>query len=186
MRGLGEALPCYRPPLALAEIGEVTGARIPHGPNELTLNFLSVHSKWSIHSSYTDVHTMRVLSRGGGEVWINNEDAASVGIEDNEWVECYNANGVFVGRAVVTYRLPAGKCFIHHAQERVINIPMSNISGHRGGTHNSLTRALVKPTQMVGGYGQLSYSFNYYGPTGCQRDEIILVRKAGKVVFDEN
>lgn len=186
MRGLGEALPVYRPPLALAEIGEVTGPRIPQAKNELVLNFLSVHSKWSIHSSYSDVHTMRVLSRGGGEVWINDEDAASVGIKDNEWLECYNANGVFVGRSVVTHRLPRGKCFIHHAQERLINIPMSSISGHRGGTHNSLTRALVKPTQMIGGYGQLSYTFNYYGPTGCQRDEIILVRKAKKVVFDEN
>ncbi|MDE5832132.1 MAG: molybdopterin-dependent oxidoreductase, partial [Desulfovibrio sp.] len=186
MRGLGEALPVYRPPLALAEIGEVSGKGIPRGQNELVLNFLSVHSKWSIHSSYSDVHTMRVLSRGGGEVWLNDEDAASVGIEDNEWLECYNANGVFVGRAVVTHRLPRGKTFIHHAQERCINIPMSSISGHRGGTHNSLTRALAKPTQMLGGYGQLSYSFNYYGPTGCQRDEIILVRKAGKVVFDED
>lgn len=185
-RGLGESLPVYRPPLALAEIGEIGGARIERKKDDLVLNFLSVHSKWSIHSSYSDVHTMRVLSRGGGEVWINDEDAASVGIKDNEWLECFNANGVFVGRAVVTHRLPRGKTFIHHAQERCINIPMSSISGHRGGTHNSLTRALVKPTQMIGGYGQLSYSFNYYGPTGCQRDEIIIVRKAGKVVFDEN
>ncbi|MFG6375119.1 MAG: nitrate reductase subunit alpha [Desulfovibrio sp.] len=184
MRGLGEALPVYRPPLALAEIGEVSG--IPRSKNDLVLNFLSVHSKWSIHSSYSDVHIMRVLSRGGGEIWLNDEDAASVGIRDNEWLECYNVNGVFVGRAVVTHRLPRGRTFIHHAQERCINMPMSSISGHRGGTHNSLTRAMVKPTQMIGGYGQLSYSFNYYGPTGCQRDEIVVIRKAGKVVFDEN
>lgn len=186
MRGLGEALPVYRPPLALAEIGEVNGKRIPHAAKELVLNFLSVHSKWSIHSSYSDNHIMRVLSRGGGEVWINDEDAASIGIKDNEWLECYNTNGVFVGRAVVTHRLPRGKTFIHHGQERTVNVPMSSISGHRGGTDNSLTRALVKPTQMIGGYGQLSYSFNYYGPTGCQRDEVIIVRKAEKVVFDEN
>lgn len=186
MRGLGEALPVYRPPLALAEIGEVTGPKIPNSSDELVLNFLSVHSKWSIHSSFSDNYFMRVLSRGGGEVWLNDQDAASVGIKDNEWVECYNANGVFMGRAVVTHRLPRGKTFIHHGQERTVNVPMSDISGHRGGSHNSLTRALVKPTQMIGGYGQLSYSFNYYGPTGCQRDEVIKVRKANKVVFDEN
>lgn len=186
MRGLGEALPVYRPPLALADLGEITGKRIPRGPDELVLNFLSVHSKWSIHSSYSDVHIMRVLSRGGGEIWINDEDAASVGINDNDWLEAYNANGAFVGRAVVTHRLPRGKTFIHHGQERTVNVPMSSISQHRGGTDNSLTRALCKPTQMIGGYGQLSYSFNYYGPTGCQRDTIIVVRKAKKVVFDEN
>ncbi|WP_165078340.1 MULTISPECIES: nitrate reductase subunit alpha [unclassified Desulfovibrio] len=186
MRALGEALPAYQPPLPLAQIGETSGKLIPRGKQDLVLNFLSVHSKWSIHSSYSDVHLMRVLSRGGGEVWLNDEDAASVGIKDNDWLECYNANGAFVGRAVVTHRLPRGKTFIHHAQERLINVPMSSVTGNRGGTHNSLTRALVNPAQMIGGYGQFSYSFNYYGPTGCQRDEMIVVRKAEKVVFDEN
>ena len=28
-----------------------------------------------------------------------------------------------------------------------------------------------------GGYAQLSYGFNYYGPTGPQRDEVVLVRR---------
>lgn len=59
------------------------------------LNFLSPHSKWSIHSSYSDNHIMRELSRGGGEIWLNNDDAASAGIADNDWLECFNANGVF-------------------------------------------------------------------------------------------
>ena len=30
---------------------------------------------------------------------------------------------------------------------------------------------------MIGGYGQLSYGFNYYGPTGNQRDMTIVARK---------
>ena len=30
---------------------------------------------------------------------------------------------------------------------------------------------------MVGGYGQFTYHFNYWGPTGCNRDTHILVRK---------
>lgn len=145
---------------------------------------LSPHSKWSIHSSYSDNHIMRELSRGGGEIWLNNDDAASAGIADNDWLECFNANGVFMGRAVVSHRIPHGKTYIHHAQERTVNVPLSPLSGTRGGTHNSLTRPLVKPTQMIGGYGQLSYFFNYYGPTGCQRDEFVVVRKVqGDVRF---
>lgn len=186
VRALGEALPVYRPPLALAQLGEITGKNIPRTENDLVLNFLSPHSKWSIHSSYSDTHLMRALSRGGGEIWLNADDAESANIKDNEWLECYNANGVFMGRAVVSHRIPHGKTFIHHAQERCINVPMSGLTGNRGGTHNSLTRALVKPTQMIGGYAQLSYSFNYYGPTGCQRDEFVVIRKAGEVVFNEN
>ncbi len=30
---------------------------------------------------------------------------------------------------------------------------------------------------LIGGYAQLSYGFNYYGPTGPQRDEMCVVRK---------
>ncbi|MCK8601835.1 hypothetical protein K1V27_09015 [Syntrophobacteraceae bacterium DRH4] len=70
--------------------------------------------------------------------------------------------------------------------ERLINTPGSTISGKRGGTHNSVTRILMKPTQMIGGYAQLSYAFNYYGPTGAQRDEVIEVRKAREVQWYED
>jgi nitrate reductase alpha subunit len=35
----------------------------------------------------------------------------------------------------------------------------------------------MKPTHLVGGYAQLSFGFNYYGPTGSQRDEITVLRK---------
>ena len=31
--------------------------------------------------------------------------------------------------------------------------------------------------QLVGGYAQISYHFNYYGPIGNQRDEYVAVRK---------
>jgi nitrate reductase alpha subunit len=47
----------------------------------------------------------------------------------------------------------------------------------RGGIHNSLTRIMLKPSHLIGGYGQLSYAFNYYGPTGNQRDEVTMIRK---------
>jgi nitrate reductase alpha subunit len=30
---------------------------------------------------------------------------------------------------------------------------------------------------MLGGYGQFTYHFNYWGPTGVNRDTHILVRK---------
>jgi nitrate reductase alpha subunit len=31
-------------------------------------------------------------------------------------------------------------------------------------------RIHLKPTQLIGGYAQISYHFNYYGPIGNQRD----------------
>jgi nitrate reductase alpha subunit len=153
---------------------------------EIVLNYLTPHSKWSIHSTYSDTLIMLTLFRGGEAIWINDEDAASIGVEDNEWLECFNVNGVVMAKAVVSHRIPRGKAFMYHAQERMINTPGSKLSGKRGGTHNSVTRILVKPTQMIGGYAQLSYGFNYYGPTGAQRDEVIVVRKAGKVEWYED
>jgi nitrate reductase alpha subunit len=40
----------------------------------------------------------------------------------------------------------------------------------------------MKPTHMIGGYAQLSYGFNYYGPTGSQRDEMVVVRRRSQEV----
>ena len=40
-----------------------------------------------------------------------------------------------------------------------------------------MTRIAMKPTNMIGGYAQLSYSFNYYGTVGSQRDEVVVIHK---------
>ena len=44
---------------------------------------------------------------------------------------------------------------MYHAQEKIVNMPGSEITGLRGGIHNSVTRTVLKPTHMVGGYAQL-------------------------------
>ncbi|AFM23682.1 nitrate reductase subunit alpha [Desulfomonile tiedjei] len=179
----GDSLPIFRPPLNMEAMGST---KVEKGKGKtIVLNYLTPHSKWSIHTTYAETLIMMTLFRGGLHVWINNEDADSIDIRDNDWIEAFNINGVVTARAVVSHRIPRGKAFMYHAQERLIT-PVSNISNLRGGTHNSVTRVLVKPTMMIGGYGQLSYGFNYYGPTGSQRDEVIIVRKAGEVNWHED
>jgi nitrate reductase alpha subunit len=181
MRDLGESLPIYRPPLDLHRLlGESKlGA---DGSREVTVRYLTPHSKWSIHSEYQDNLLMLSLSRGGPTVWMSPRDATSIGVRDNDWVECVNANGVLVCRAIVSHRMPDGIVFVHHAQERTIDVPKSEATGRRGGIHNSVTRLLVKPTHMVGGYAQLSYTFNYLGPTGNQRDIVTTIRRRSQEV----
>ena len=71
---------------------------------------------------------------------------------------------------------------MHHAQDRLIDVPLSETSGNRGGIHNSLTRLLIKPTHLIGGYAQLSFAFNYLGPTGNQRDEVTTIRRRSQDV----
>jgi nitrate reductase alpha subunit len=184
MRDFGEHLPLFRPPLDMMAL-EAAHVHRREG-KEIFLNYLTPHSKWSIHSTYSDTLTMLTLFRGGEAIWLNDEDARKIDARDCDWLECFNANGVVMAKAVISPRIPPGKAFMYHAQERLINTPGSKLSGQRGGTHNSVTRIMVKPTHMIGGYAQLSYGFNYYGPVGSQRDEVIVVRKAGEVDWYED
>jgi nitrate reductase / nitrite oxidoreductase, alpha subunit len=79
---------------------------------------------------------------------------------------------------VVSARIPKGIAFIYHAPERTIGVPKSPLrGGKRAGSHNSLIRTRLKPNLMAGGYGQFTYGFNYWGPTGTNRDTFVLVRK---------
>ena len=147
------------------------------------LNLITPHGKWSIHSTYSENQRMMTLSRGGYPVWLNDEDAAELGINDNDWVEVGNDNGVFVQRSIVSARIPAGTVFIYHATERTVGIPKSPSRGKRAGMNNSLTRARLKPVLMSGGYAQFTYAFNYWGPTGVNRDTHVFVRRIEKPDF---
>ncbi|MEC3956543.1 nitrate reductase subunit alpha [Nocardia sp. CDC153] len=173
---VGEQLPVYRPPLNMTALfsepplGE-------QGEAGLTLRYLTPHSKWSIHSEYQDNLFMLSLSRGGPTIWMSNLDAAKLGIRDNDWIEAVNRNGVVAARAIVSHRMPEGTVYMNHAQDRLIDVPLAETSGKRGGIHNSLTRLLIKPTHLIGGYAQLSFAFNYLGPTGNQRDEVTVIRR---------
>ncbi|MEU0541818.1 nitrate reductase subunit alpha [Nocardia sp. NPDC005978] len=54
--------------------------------------------------------------------------------------------------------------------------------GKRGGIHNALTRIMIKPSHLIGGYAQQSFALNYHGPTGNQRDEVTTIRKRSQEV----
>ena len=178
---LGEALPVYRPPLDMHRLfGEpVLG---PDGQREVTVRYLTPHNKWSIHSEYQDNLFMLALSRGGQNIWMSPQDAEAIGVVDNDWIEAVNRNGVVVARAVVSHRMPPGTVYMHHAQERTVNVPVTETTGKRGGIHNSLTRLILKPSHLIGGYAQLSWAFNYLGPTGNQRDEVTVIRRRSQEV----
>ncbi|MEU1882556.1 nitrate reductase subunit alpha [Streptosporangium sp. NPDC020072] len=177
----GEMLPNYRPPLNYARLFGSQGLG-EDGRPEVTVRYLTPHSKWSIHSEYQDNLHMLRLFRGGPVIWMSRQDAERIGVADNDWIEAYNRNGVVACRAVVTHRMPEGTVFMYHAKDRNLMTPHSEISGWPGGADNSLTRVIVKPTHMIGGYGQLTFAFNYYGPSGFQRDEFVVIRRRSQEV----
>ena len=176
MRAFGAGLCVYRPPVDLRTIRPVQDLK-PNGEKQVVLNFITPHQKWGIHSTYTDNLLMLTLSRGGPCIWISEGDAARAGIVDNDWVEAFNSNGALVARAVVSQRVKEGMVMMYHAQEKIVNMPGSEMTGNRGGIHNSVTRIVLNPTHMIGGYAQFAYDFNYYGTIGTNRDEFVVIRK---------
>jgi nitrate reductase alpha subunit len=190
MEELGENLPTFRPPLDMHRLfdspkvgatSRVAGSG-GSGQTEVAVRYLTPHSKWSIHSEYQDNLFMLSLSRGGPTIWMSPQDAAKVQVRDNDWIESYNRNGVVVARAIVSHRMPEGTVYMYHAKDRTVDVPIAETSGLRGGIHNSLTRILLKPSHLIGGYAQLAWAFNYLGPTGNQRDEITVIRRRSQEV----
>ncbi|NGX42475.1 MAG: Respiratory nitrate reductase 1 alpha chain [Chlamydiae bacterium] len=172
----GEHLPTYKPKPDHQQYGDL--GNDPRRDQTLLLNYLTPHGKWHIHSTFSENNRMLTLGRGIEPCWLNVQDAESVGIHDNDWVEVTNDNGVMVTRAVVSARIPPGIAIIYHSPERTYSVPKSPARNNkRAGGHNSLTRVRLKQLLMVGGYGQFTYHFNYWGPTGVNRDTFIHVRR---------
>jgi nitrate reductase alpha subunit len=174
-RAFGESLATFKPPISLENSLNLQSSTVE--PNSITLAYLTPHGKWHIHSTYSDDLRMLTLSRGIEPFWLNDLDAASIDVRDNDWIEAYNDYGVVVTRAVVSARLPRGMAFFYHAPERTVGFPRSPLRGRRGGGTNSLTRIRLKPLLMVGGYGQHTYRFNDYGPPATDRDTYVRVHK---------
>ncbi len=178
----GENLPTYKPSPRPEVYGDLRETL--KGADARVFNCLTPHGKWHIHSTYMDNLRMLTLSRGCEPCWINEADAAEMGINDNDWVEVYNDHGVYCTRAVVSTRIPRGVCIVYHAVERTIGIPKSQVrGGKRAGGNNSITRIHLKPNLLAGGYGQYSYHFNYWGPTAVNRDTHVVIKKMDKVEF---
>ena len=175
MLAFGEGFAVYKPPLDTRSLSKGAAKK-----NELVLNFLTPHQKWSIHSTFTENLLMLTLARGGAVIWLNEDDAKRVGIADNDWIEAENENGAVAARAIVSQRVKTGSCMMYHAQEKLVNTPGSPSTKTRG-IHNSVTRVIPKPTHMIGGYAHLSYGFNYYGTIGANRDESVVIRRLDHV-----
>ena len=178
-RAFGEHLPTYKPRADRRTCRDLL--QTEDIPGAIVLNYLTPHGKWHIHSTFGDNLRMETLSRGIEPLWMNDKDAGMHGIFDNDWVEVFNDHGSVVTRACVSARIPRGICFIYHATERTVGTPKSKYRGkQRSGAHNSLTRARLKPLFMIGGYGQFTYAFNYWGPQGVNRDTFVLIKKIDK------
>lgn len=176
----GENLPTFKPSPLPASLGDLKNSE--KDENAIMLNVLTPHGKWQIHTTYSDNILMLTLSRGMVPCWMSEVDAKTLGVKDNDWVEAYNDYGTYNTRVIVSSRIPKGMCYIYHGNDSTYSSVKSEMRGKkRGSSHNSITRARLKPSLMAGGYGQFTYHFNYWGPVGVNRDSFVMVRKMKNV-----
>ena len=104
----GENLPTFKPRITLeaSESGEQQAAKARS--SRLTASRRTASGTST--RTYSDDLRMLTLSRGVEPFWLNDKDAGEIGVQDNDWVEAYNDNGVIVTRAVVSARIPTGIC----------------------------------------------------------------------------
>jgi anaerobic selenocysteine-containing dehydrogenase len=88
----GETVPTYKEPY---DDGVNDPARYP-------LTLLSPHSKWRIHSTYSNNPWLEEIHGGKPKVMINPVDARSRGIRDGDEIEVANGRGACVAWAHVT------------------------------------------------------------------------------------
>jgi len=184
MTAFGENMVCYKPPINTKSVLSVMD-KLSSSDEYLIINMMTPHNKWTIHSSWSDNLIMLTLGRGGPVAWLSETDAGKIGLSDNDWIEVFNSNGASVARLIVSQRIPEGALIMYHNQERMVNMPVNQINGYRGGVHNAVERLSLKPTHMIGGYAQLSYGFNYYGTIGSNRDEFVILRKLKKAEWND-
>jgi DMSO reductase family type II enzyme molybdopterin subunit len=152
---LGEELPMHKEP--------------PPCGGDHPLMLTSGHTRWSIHSMWRDQPLMLHLQRGEPVVYLNAADARARGIADHDWVRVWNDLGSFAARATPSGAIRPGQVHIFHAWE-----PFQFRSGQ---SHQGLAPSPIKPTQLVGDYGQLRWSFSYYEPNAVDRDTRVEVSK---------
>ena len=123
MTELGEGLPVYRPPLNMTRCSASrrsasTGELGRHGalpdPAQQVVDPLRVPGQ--------PVHALAVPRRPD-DLDERRRTPRRSASRDNDWIEAVNRNGVVVARAIVSHRMPEGTVYMHHAQDRLIDVP---------------------------------------------------------------
>ncbi|MDJ0928384.1 MAG: molybdopterin-dependent oxidoreductase [Gammaproteobacteria bacterium] len=133
----GEGLPGYRAPLK---------------NKNYDLRLVMGHARHGIHSMYRDDSLLVSLQRGEPDVHVNPDDAVSRGVADGDLVKVYNDFGSFVAQARVSSNTQPGTMFMYHGWDPMMFRGRDNFSSVIS------TRGLIKPVQMISGYGHINYT----------------------------
>ena len=144
----GEELPTHKEPP-------------PQGGRDRRFLMTSGHNRWSIHSMNMTNNLMLNTHRGEPFVFINDKDAASLGIQNGEKIKLVNDVGDSIMAAKISPACRPGQVILYNGFEPYMH---ENWYGQA-----DLEPGHVKHLGLVGNYGQLKYRLFSWQPIPADR-----------------
>ncbi len=129
----------------------------------------SGHNRWSIHSLNTANQLMLETHRGAPHVVINDQDAADLGVEDNEEVRVYNDQGEFFVPVLISPSAQPGQVVMYNGFEPYQFTDWKS--------PNDAEPGMIKWLHMAGGYGHLKYWGTQWQPCPVMRNTYASIEK---------
>ena len=127
------------------------------------------HTRWSIHGVWRDNRLMNRLNRGQPYIMIGVQDAKARGINDGDWVRCYNDVGSFELRVKVTHGMRPGQAFMYHAWE--------NYQFEGKGEPRHVSPSPINPVELAGDHAHLRVGMLEGQPNCFDRDTRIEIER---------
>src|SRR5690606_8790987 len=165
---------CYVDHPWFLEAGESLPAHkdSPKAGGDHPFQFVSCHSRWSIHSVWRDTPMLLRLQRGEPVVYLNPADARALGVEDGGWARISNDYGAILMRAKHSTMVRPRVAYYFHAWEP------HQFPGHQ--SYKWLIPGLMKPLHWAGGDGQLGFFFGHFEPgTHVQDTRVAIAASPG-------
>jgi DMSO reductase family type II enzyme molybdopterin subunit len=154
----GEELPTHKEP-------------VNHGGAERRFMMTSGHNRWSVHSMNMTNNIIQNTHRGEPFVFINNKDAAGLGIENGDKVKMTSNAGEMLIQAKLSPSVRPDQLIVYNGFEPYMH---ENWYGQA-----DLEPGHVKHLGFAGGYGHLKYRFFSWQPIPADRAVRVDLEKVG-------
>jgi len=152
----GEELPTHKEPP-------------PQGGRNRRFLMTSGHNRWSIHSMNMTNNVMLNTHRGEPFVFINDQDAISLGIQNGEKIKLVNDVGDSIMAAKISPACRPGQVILYNGFE-----PYMHENWH---SQSDLEPGHIKHLGLVGNYGQLKYRLFSWQPIPADRAVHVDIQK---------
>jgi nitrate reductase alpha subunit len=142
----------------------------PKAGGSYPLRLTGGHTRWSIHATWRDEPRLLRLQRGEPVVYMNDHDATSRGLHDNDRARVYNDVGAFEVLVKISAAVQPGQIISYHAWEPY---QFRNWQGHQ-----EVVASPLKPLHLVGDYGHLRYRVFASGPVHVPRGVAVEIERA--------